>query len=112
MLIGRLQVADRYWRQAGAGGRQRAQVREMARAHFRGEQAWQYAHDVANVAGIKKGSKAGIEEVSKERSETSRKKGSGVGSEAGIEKSSKAGIEEGSLAGIEEANEEGIEEGS
>ena len=28
MLIGRLQVADRYWRQAGAGGRQRAQVRE------------------------------------------------------------------------------------
>jgi hypothetical protein len=43
MLIGRLQVADRYQRQAGtggragAGGRQRAQVRKVARAHFRGE---------------------------------------------------------------------------
>jgi hypothetical protein len=64
MLIGRLQVADRYWRQAGTtgrqagtGGRQGAQVRNMARAHFRGEQAWQYAHDAANAAGIKKGSK-------------------------------------------------------
>ena len=94
MLIGRLQVADRYWRQAGAGGRQRAQVREMARAHFRGEQAWQYAHDAANAAGIKKGSKAGIEEDSKKRSEAGIKKGSEAGIEAGIEKGSEARIEE------------------
>jgi hypothetical protein len=43
MLIDRLQLADKYQRQtgtggrAGAGGRQRAQVRKIARAHFRAE---------------------------------------------------------------------------
>jgi hypothetical protein len=47
----------------------------VARAHFRGEQAWQDAHDAANIAGIKKGNKAGIKEDSKECSEAGIKKG-------------------------------------
>jgi hypothetical protein len=56
----------------------------MARAYFRGKQAWQYAHDAANAAGIKKGSKAGIEKDSKERSEAGIKKGSEAGGETRI----------------------------
>ena len=68
----------------------------MARAHFRGEQAWQYAHDAANAAGIKEGSKAGIKEDSKKRSE------------AGIKKGSEAGSEIDSETDIKKINKEGL----